>query len=446
MDKKPKILILYFDKPDRISILDLLYCYRNYSDADCFYYSMRRGKLPKYLLDVGFDLIVFHTVFISQRWSGYEGFKQEAYSLIEDLKDYPAVKILLPQDEWIHTDTLNDFINDFKIDIVYSVAPESEFGKIYDRVNREKVRFYQVLTGYLDDNTLSRISKLKEKHTKRNIDIGYRAYRAPFWLGSHGYLKTLIADVFNRESKRYSLNTDISTESKDTKYGDSWYEFLLDCKYFIGVEGGATVIDPNGEIWKKGEYYDAKYPHASFADFEKNCFPGMDGNLKLIAISPRHLEACSTGTCQLLIEGSYNGILKPGVHYISVARDFSNLDEVLQIVKDDHLRKEIVENCYRDIVVSEDYSYRKFVDFILETSLQGKIIKKAGAYSWFISGINILLEEQVNFFRRKKVVETLKPLTNSWRFVSYYAKVLPYTIGIKLGVSSLKEKRAKIKY
>lgn len=446
MDKKPKILILYFDKPDRVSILDLLYCYKNYSDADCFYYSMRRGKLPKYLLGVGFDLIVFHTVFISQRWSGYEGFKQEAYSLIGDLKNYPAVKILLPQDEWIHTDTLNDFINDFEIDIIYSVAPESEFGKIYDRVNREKVRFYQVLTGYLDDNTLNRIRKLKEKHTKRNIDIGYRAYRAPFWLGSHGYLKTLIADVFNRESKRYSLNTDISTEAKDTKYGDSWYEFLLDCKYFIGVEGGATVIDRNGEIWKKGECYDAKYPNASFVDFEKNCFPGMDGNLELIAISPRHLEACSTGTCQLLIEGSYNGILKPGVHYISVARDFSNLDEVLQVVKDDRLRKEIVENCYRDIVISGDYSYRKFVDFILETSLQGKTIKKTGAHSWFISGINIWLEGQVNFFRRKKVVETLKPLANSWRFVSYYAKVVPYTIGIKLGVSSLEAKRAKIKY
>jgi hypothetical protein len=245
---KPKILILYFDKPTRVAISDLLYCYKKYAGADCFYYSMHRGALPEYLTKINFDLIVFHTIFISHRWLGFELFKKTVYPLIENVKRSNAVKILLPQDEWIHTDTLNDFVNEFEIDIVYSVAPESEFKKIYDKVNFDKVKFFKVLTGYIDDTTLSRIAQIESKGVDRKIDIGYRAFKAPPWLGSHGYLKTKIADVFNVEAKKYDLVTDISTNANDTFLGDSWYDFLLKCKYFIGVEGGATVLDPDGSI------------------------------------------------------------------------------------------------------------------------------------------------------------------------------------------------------
>lgn len=444
--KKPKILILYFAKPTRVSILDLLYCYEKYSDAACYYYSMYRGKLPTYLLNIEFDLIVFHTVFISQRWSGLEGFKRETYDLIQNLVNSRAVKIMLPQDEWIHTDTLNDFVNDFKIDIVFSVAPETEFKVIYDRVDFNKVRFYKVLTGYLDDHTIGRIQKLASKGIPRNIDIGYRAFKAPVWLGSHGYLKTKIAEVFEKSAVKFGLVTDISTSEKDTKLGDTWYEFLLSCKYFIGVEGGATILDPDGQIWKKGEKFEAENPNASFEEFERACFPGMDGNLGLIAISPRHLEACSTRTCQLLIEGDYNGILKAGEHYISVAKDFSNLDEVLQQVKDDKLRQRITENCYRDIVESGNYSYKQFVSFVLDTSLVGRTLKGVGIIDASVLVINRIAEGICNFFRKQKVINFLQPIKNSWRALRYYMRVLPYTVLIKLGVSSLHEQRSKIKY
>ena len=55
-----------------------------------------------------------------------------------------------------------------------------------------------------------------------------------------------------------------------------------------------------------------------------------DGRLQLFAISPRHLEACATRTCQVLVEGEYSGVLRPGEHYIPVRKDLSNLDDVLE--------------------------------------------------------------------------------------------------------------------
>jgi len=146
----------------------------------------------------------------------------------------------------------------------------------------------------------------------------------------------------------------------------------LTCRYTIGVEGGSTVHDPDGSIWEKGIDFVKNNPNASFEEIEKAVFPNMDGNLQLIAISPRHLEACLTRTCQILIEGTYNGILEANKHYILLKADFSNLDEVFEKMQDENLRKQIVHQCYEDIVLSKKYSYRQFVNYILEESLKVK--------------------------------------------------------------------------
>ena len=91
-----------------------------------------------------------------------------------------------------------------------------------------------------------------------------------------------------------------------------------------------------------------------------------------MAISPRNLEACLTGTCQILLEGDYNGILQPDVHYIALKRDYSNLDAVLAAMKDESVRESIVERADRDIVASGRWTYRRFVQGVLDDSLGAK--------------------------------------------------------------------------
>ncbi|MCE9553390.1 MAG: hypothetical protein K8T91_08445, partial [Planctomycetes bacterium] len=129
------------------------------------------------------------------------------------------------------------------------------------------------------------------------------------------------------------------------------------------------ILDRNGSIKSCTEDLLTRRPEATFEEIEQTCFPGLDGSLKLVALSPRHLEACATRTCQVLVEGHYNGILKPGRHYLELKRDFSNLDEVLAVLKRDDQRREIVETAYREIVAAADCGYPKFVQEILDATL-----------------------------------------------------------------------------
>ncbi|PKN80951.1 MAG: hypothetical protein CVU51_14565, partial [Deltaproteobacteria bacterium HGW-Deltaproteobacteria-1] len=72
--------------------------------------------------------------------------------------------------------------------------------------------------------------------------------------------------------------------------------------------------------------------------------------------------------CQILVEGEYGGILKPGIHYIEVKKDWSNLKQVIKQIGDHDLCKTIAGNAYRDIVESGRFTYRKFVDTVIESS------------------------------------------------------------------------------
>ena len=417
---KMKILILYHyihEYPIRATIRDHLYSFKKYSKAKCYYYNVGASFRAKtYLLKIKFDLIIFHTTFLSCRWGGSEYFKKVTKK-INKIQNNKIIKIALPQDEFIYCNDLCEFIRDFKINHVFSVAPESEWKKIYDSIDFSKVTFHQVLTGYLNNTTIKKISNLSQKISNRPFDIGYRAYKAPQWLGRHGFLKTKIADVFKQESPKYNLNVDISTNPKDTILGDKWYKFMLKCKYFIGVEGGSTILDRDGKIKDNTNKYIKEHPTASFKEIEEACFPEIDGYLKLIAISPRQIEACATRTCQILIEGRYNNILKPNIHYIELKKDFSNIKEVLKLIKDDKVRKKITENAYNDIVKSGIVTYKNFVRNVLEKSrLSYKSIDN-----------KITLLEKFNYYRsifaefidRRKVQIIYNPLMSVYIIIRY---------------------------
>jgi hypothetical protein len=356
----------------RTTIEEHLYSFKRYGNAHVYYQMLDIGKdtynsselVPKYITKIDFDLIIFHYGFMSSRWGGRECYLN-ALKQVEPFRHSKAVKAVMAQDEYNNSNTIVEFVNDFKIDIVFSVSPESEWPKIYKGVDLTKVKFHKVLTGYLDERGIRTIQSFL-KNTPKAIDIGYRARNLPQWLGKHGYMKTTIADEFNKALKNFKLNCSISTDPKDTFIGLGWYKFMVSCKYMIGVEGGATVLDSDGSIAKKGKEYLKQHPNCSFEEIERACFPGLDGQLQLIAISPRHLEACATKTCQLLVESTFNGILKPWVHYIPIKPDLSNIKEVLEIVERDDKRKEIVENAYRDIVLPGTWSYRGAVKFVID--------------------------------------------------------------------------------
>jgi hypothetical protein len=287
--------------------------------------------------------------------------------------------VALPQDEYRCSRALVDFIAEFGIDHVFSVAPESEWDELYEGVDRGRVGISRVLTGYLEADTLARIDEIVREQARRPVAIGYRAARVAPSLGRHGMLKSEIARRVAAESEARGLAVDIATGAGATVRGGDWYRFLAGCRYTLGVEGGASLHDPDGSLHDASARYLAEHPGASFEEVEASCFPGRDGDLRYFAISPRHLEACATRTAQILIEGAYNGVLRPGEHYVELRRDFGNLAAVLDLVQSDSERARVTENAYRDVVESGAYTYARFVEEIEAVALAASSPRAAKA-------------------------------------------------------------------
>jgi hypothetical protein len=356
------VLVVYglFAHPLRSTVEDHLLAFARYSGRRVFHLNARVQEVPRHILRRRYDMVVFQTTFLSNRWAP-ELFA-EMCERVQPLKRLSGVRVAMPQDEFLRSKLVCDFIEDFDIDVVSSVAPESEWPRIYPTVDRERVRFHRGLTGYLDDRTVDRIERIVRSTGERDIDIGYRAWRGAAWLGRHGTLKGTLADAVNERGRDSELRLDLSTRDDDTLLGDDWFRFLARCRYTVGIEGGASILDFDGAIKERTERYEAEHPDAGFDEIERACFPGEDGSLALFAISPRHLEACATRTCQVLVEGSYNGILAPGRHYIELRADLSNLDEVLDSLGDEERRRRMVEAAYDDVVASGRYTYRAMVE------------------------------------------------------------------------------------
>lgn len=423
------ILLIYdYYAPEKLrqTFSDFLFCFEKYSSHKVFYCNYAWG-IPAYFKQIEFDLIIYSHFFASQfRLNGLP--YEEYLSRLAPLKHSTAIKVLFCQDEFINMDRINRFIHDFKIEGVFSVAEPSEWKTIYYDVDPQKVHFFKNLTGYLESDIGTIMEGLKGAVPARNIDIGYRATHIPAWLGRQGKLKVDVAAVVKDAALRKGMTVDIETVKKNRDFfvGYDWYRFMLQCKAVIGVEGGSSIFDKQGDIRSKVEMFVKQNPEASFEQIEAACFPGIDGNLNLVALSPRHLEACAAKCCQILVEGAYSGVLKPGLHYLELKRDFSNLNEVLDLVQKEEVRQEITERAYSDIVESGLYTYEPFIRSteknifgirspVTSTKNKSVIYKFNQFREWLIwKSIpwEFYLFKKVKQWLPKRIVENLKSLRN----------------------------------
>jgi hypothetical protein len=361
-----KILIIYdwTLKSSRNTIGEYLWSFKRYSGEECYYLNVAYG-IPGYISKINFDLVLYHFTFFDPNIRLNElgrGAILRKYKLLKELKGY---KVAIPQDEYRCSDKMNDFFRDFGIKTLFSSVPESEWYKIYPRERSGLDYYFTIFTGYIDKDTAHRIAKFNQAHKSRPIDVGYRGSNPPYWLGRAGLMKWQLTEKFLNAPVKHKLKLDLSNHVKDIFYGDDWYKFQSNCRVVLGCEGGATLHDPDGSIKKKVDEYVMEHRGTTFEEVERACFPGLDGNLKYLVLSPRAFDACMTRTCQALIEGEYGGILKPGVHYIEIKKDWSNIADVIKQIEDVELCEHLAENAYRDIVESGFYTYQNFVQFIL---------------------------------------------------------------------------------
>jgi len=142
-----------------------------------------------------------------------------------------------------------------------------------------------------------------------------------------------------------------------------WVELLQSAKATVGAEAGTYYLDRNGSLLEQSKEYVQQNPDANLDDLLEKIFNNT--SIEYVsgkAISSRHFEPVGTKTCQILLEGNFNGILKEGEHYISVKKNFSNLKDVIDVYSDHDLRNQIVERAYA--YISENHTYKNRVETI----------------------------------------------------------------------------------
>jgi hypothetical protein len=308
--------------------------------------------VPTFVRANPFDVIALHTTLLCARW--FPTF-QTIRNDLAWLRSHPAVKVAFPQDEYDHAHVLDDWLTDLGVGLIGTNFGPNHRPTLYPRLHRT-ARFVQVLTGYIDTETARRVTPSLRPIADRPLDVVYRATRLPYWFGRHGQLKAEIAVRARDAAARLGLRTDISTNPRDTIQSDRWYAFLASGRATIGCESGASVLDARGEIQAAVRQLLADRPDLSFDDVSARLPADWDSH-RFFAIGPRHLEAVITRTCQVLVEGEYDGLLKPGVHYLPLRRDWANLDEVLAQVRDTALLEKVAQRAFEDLYLSGRLTY-----------------------------------------------------------------------------------------
>lgn len=317
--------------------------------------------MPTTLRHLHFDAIILHTTLLCLRWSHH--FSSVKWTL-RWLTQSSAVKIAMPQDEYDHAEILDEWLQELGVSVVLTNFDERVRPLLYPLLHR-RARFIQCLTGYIDEHMTAMAGGVRPL-SERPFDLVYRACHLPYWFGSHGQLKHIIADAVMKRAPELGLRSDISTRPQDTITGDAWFSFLGSARATIGCESGSSVLDRRGEIQARISWLTRANPNLSFEQADAAMPHGWDDH-RFFAIGPRHLEAIVTRTCQILIEGEYDGVLKPHRHYLPVRRDLGNLDEVLHQVKDTALLEATAARAYEEVYESGSHTYAAFARRIEES-------------------------------------------------------------------------------
>jgi hypothetical protein len=174
---------------------------------------------------------------------------------------------------------------------------------------------------------------------ERERDIGFIGWLHPAFLGDEE--RTSLIRAVERLARDGRLELEIRTGTTVTR--PEWAAFLKASSGTVGAESGTYYLDRGGTLVAAAKAYLAEHPSTTVDELQERFFAHPPREYRSgKCISSRHFEAIGTETCQILLEGDYNGILEPDVHYIAVRRDLSNLEEALALFADEGHRRELV--------------------------------------------------------------------------------------------------------
>jgi hypothetical protein len=324
---------------------------------------------------IGFDFDSYDVVFHSYcARLCLEGYVSESYR--ERLRNFSGIKVLAVQDEYDHTNVLKAAIRDLKFDIILTCVPQDSLDYVYPRAEFPGVEFITVFTGYVPEDFASTLPPPKPL-AERPIFIGYRGRDIGGRYGRLGFDKFEIGRRMKELCDARGIETDIAMDEASRIYGMAWFDFVGDCRAMLGSESGSNVFDFDGSIearFKEMTAANGGVP-PSYADFLP-IVAARDGEIEMGQISPRVFECAMMRTPMVLFKGRYSDAVVPGEHYISLEKDFSNLDDVLARLKDRPALEAMTQRAFDHLVGSGEFTYRALYGRV-SAAIERKLAQKA---------------------------------------------------------------------
>lgn len=290
--------------------------------------------------------------------------------LREKIARFGGLKLQFIQDEYREVDAVTALMRELGIHVLFTCVPSPEREEIY-RPRLPGVTLVTTLPGFVPEELVGReVSPL----ARRPVDVGYRGRDVPYWLGSLGREKVEIGRRFLEAAEGSGLRCDISSREDDRIYGERWNQFLASCRSTLGTESGASVIDFDGSIRQRVSSHLARHADASFEDVEREILEPYEGRAAIHVASPRLFEAAALRTALILFRGEYSGVVEAGTHYLPLEKDFSNVAEVIEAVRDENLLEVMTTRAYDDLVASRRYSLAALVQ-----ELDAIVVERADA-------------------------------------------------------------------
>jgi len=309
-------------------------------------------SLPRHLDLRLFDVVVIH-------WSIFcihDHYLGPAWR--EAIAAFPGLKIQFIQDDYRWVRKIAACIRGMGIHVLYTLAPEKIRDLLWEPELLPNVEKRTYLAGYVPDYLLD--AKVPPP-SKRKIDVGYRGRSVPYWLGRLALEKRTIGPDFLQHAEPFDVKCDIAWREQDRIYGKRWVEFLSSCRACLGTESGASIVDFDGDVQRDTDAYLATHPNADFEEVFREVLAPHEGNLTLNVISPRMFEAAALRTALVLFRGDYSHVIEPWRHYIPLEKDFSNIKQVIECVRDDAFITTMTTRAYDEIIASRRFSFASHI-------------------------------------------------------------------------------------
>jgi hypothetical protein len=236
------------------------------------------------------------------------------------------------------------FARDVRADFIASQLPPAASGWLYAACDGSKI---------LHAPPALNPARFFPNGAVRTVDIGFRGDLYPPSIGDDERNQLLLW----ARDKAVAQGLTVDVEFSRLPAHD-WNDFLNRCRGIVGAEAGTRYLQRDNRGERLARRWLRQNPSADVAEVARRFFAENGNDVSGKAISSRHFEAAGTRTCQILLEGHYNGILEPSVHYLALRRDWSNLDSVIERFRDESVREALVDRAYRHVLGAHTYAHR----------------------------------------------------------------------------------------